>query len=61
MKKSKVDFLFHEMVSAFISSDIKVESVYSAPCRTDPWEPYWSQAQKLLHAGRIRTRYEEKK
>lgn len=49
---------FHEMVGAFVSSDIKMESVYSAPCRTDPWESHGSQAQKLLHAGRIRTRYE---
>lgn len=35
-------FFFHEMVSAVISSDIKVESDYSAPCRTEPWEPYGS-------------------
>lgn len=49
---------FHEMVTAFVSRDIKMESDYSAPCRTDPWESYGSQAQKLLHAGRRRARYE---
>lgn len=58
MKKSKVDFFFHKMVSAIVSSDIKVESDYSALCRTEPWEPYGSQAQKLLHAITMRTRYE---
>lgn len=35
-------------------SDIRMESDYSAPCRTDPWESCGSLAQKLLHAGRIR-------
>lgn len=54
----KGGFFFHDMMSVFISSEIKVESDYSAPCRTDPWEPYGSQAQKFLYPGRIRTRYE---